>query len=180
MLVVLTEEQPSWKMLGMLQNKLNRSAQPCTYMCSFSPCLSTKALKYTFPNIISITKARLLSGEKKSFGIKWPNLWKTGKILYGPKERSFSVLYGDSQVWFCRIHGSVDKALTLMKGRTINLFAFYRHNYERKPKSYAQATTTKKSEGNSPNCQSTLSCLWWFFFLPSTFLCTFFLLPHMW
>lgn len=82
--------------------------------------------------------------KKKSFGVKWPNLWKTEKILYGPKEKSFSVLYGDSQVWFCRIHGSVDKALTLMKGRTINLFAFYRHNYERKPKSYAQATTTKK------------------------------------
>lgn len=146
MLVVLTEGQPSWKTLGMLQNKLNPSAQTCTYMCSFSLCLSTKALKYTFPNIISLTKARLLSGEKKSFGIKWPNLWKTEKILYGPKEKSFSVLYGDSQVWFCRIHGSVDKALTLMKGRTINLFAFYRHNYERKPKSYAQATTTTKKK----------------------------------
>lgn len=177
MLVVLTEEQPSWKTLGMLQNKLNPSAQPCTHMCSFSLCLSTKPLKYTFPNIISLTKARLLSGEKKSFGIKWPNLWKTEKILYGPKEKSFSALYGDSQVWCCRIHGSVDKALTLMKGRTINLFTFYRHNYERKPKSYAQATTTKKKKVKEiPPTANQLYLACGGFFLPSTFLCTFFFL----
>lgn len=89
MLVVLTEEQPSWKTLGMLQNKLNPSAQPCTHMCSFSLCLSTKPLKYTFPNIISLAKARLLSGEKKIFWNKMTKSLKNRKDSIWPKREKF-------------------------------------------------------------------------------------------